>query len=555
MEAIKAELGRTWTIYLLSIPLDVITFLFIIVSSSSLAWRYLGEQWGKSPALLLATSGLLFALYYIFLRRVFLGSHVAALVYFIALSAATVFLPIAPVLIASVILIPLGAVVYSNYNHKGGIEIPVEKIYSNINGVYVQQFLANVESTFVAYRALFREGKVRGIPEMISAYPRRQLEHQLSESAVEAEIGSVLKETGLDVNIVKNHIHREIDAFLQTQRNTTIFGYEKMPIREIADEMEQKHPELYQYKPLHYEDLKKISEAEGLDVINLKDLEILAGLITYINTEGQKKYAILMRDDESEHQALKEFAMAHELGHWCAHIKGKQPDEIEELEFYLNALHDIGQFENEANKIALITLFPTSYLAQCEMNKTLNEESIFSDYIKGISDSEKRVPGKQLEENMRGFIKKRIANYQKHKYTWLQRTRWPDRPLPKQAVQHISDLVDKDFAWAELDAEYIVIDANEKFAELVGLTREKLIQMKINITELSEPESRHITSKQLEEKRKDLIPKFYVTRYMNLQTGEKRPVTIYALPIVDNDKYTGSLGIVTDVHRKLEASS
>ncbi len=74
--------------------------------------------------------------------------------------------------------------------------------------------------------------------------------------------------------------------------------------------------------------------------------------------------------------------------------------------------------------------------------------------------------------------------------------------------------------------------------------------------ELSEPGSRHITSKQLEEKRKDLTPKFYVTRYNNLQTGEIRPVTIYALPIVDsdeNDKYTGSLGIVTDVHRKTEA--
>jgi hypothetical protein len=573
MGVIRAELGGSWKVFLLSIPLDVMTFLFLVIVSGSVAWQYLGEQWGKSPMLLLVVPGLLFALYYVFFRRIFLEHLLPALVYFVALSAVTILLPVIPVLVAPLVFVTLCAGVYLRYDKTHSpapervravgelIEIPTAKIYSNINGVYVQQFLANTESTFKVYRALFREGKVRGqsIPEMISAYPRRLLRNQLTERDVEAVIESAIRETGLDAQKVNEYLNGELDDFLKTQRETTVYGYEKVDIRKIVDEMEQSHTECYQYEPLHYEDLKKICEAEGLDVINLKDLEVLAGLITYTNIEGQQKFAILMRDDDSVHKALKEFAMAHELGHWCAHIKGKQREELDEREFYLNSLHDLGQFEDEANEVALITLFPASYLAVCDMNNTLDEERIFEEYIKGMRDSEKRDPEGQLKKNMMGFIRMRINNYKKHRYVWLPQTRLSDkRPLPKEMVRPLANYIDEDFAWAELDDKYTVIDANQKFAELVGLTKEQLLQMKINVIELSaEPRSRDITMKQLETKRADLNPKFYVTKYNNLQTGEITPVTICAFPIVEsvkNNKYTGSFGIVTAIHRKAEAS-
>src|SRR6266581_4956282 len=189
MESIKTEIGGSWKIFFLSIPLDVITFLFFVMVSGSVAWQYLGEQWGRSPSLLLVVSGLLFALYYIFLRRLFLEHLLAALVYFVALSAATMLLPVIPILIAPLVFVALCAGVYLRYDKIRSpsrkvqtvgalIEIPVEEIYHNINGVYVQQFLANTKSTFEAYRALFRAGKVQGIPEMISAYPRRLLQKQ-----------------------------------------------------------------------------------------------------------------------------------------------------------------------------------------------------------------------------------------------------------------------------------------------------------------------------------------------------------------------------------------
>ncbi|MDT7689091.1 MAG: hypothetical protein QOE46_1850 [Acidobacteriota bacterium] len=575
MEAIKDELGGSWKRFLLSLPLDVITFLFFVVISGSLAWEHLGERWGKSPVLLLAVTGPLFAAYYIFLRRIFLDNPIAAFVYFVSLGSLLVLLPVIPLLSAPAVFLVLCAAVFLLYDIESDsaavavdetvdeedvIRIPMDVVYSNINGVYVQQFLANTVSMLEAYRALSRKGKVRNnIPAMISAYPRRLLERQLKERHVEAVIRETIRETGLTAKQIDTHIKRDLAALLKTQRETTVYGYEKVNIRKIAEEMEQKHLEiLYQYTPLHYEDLKKISEAEGLEVIPLKGLEVLAGLITYTDMEGHRKYAILMREDEAIHQALKEFALAHELGHWFAHIKGKRPEELEEIEFYLSSLHDLGQFEDEANKVALIAMFPTPYLSLCEVNKKLNNENTLNDYLDGMSDTERRLPHEQLKNNMLGFIEQRIENYQKHKHMWLLKTNLPDTPLPRQVVKLMARYIfDPFFAWAELDAKYVVVDANEKFAELVGLTRQELLDKRIKVTELSEPTSRQITEKQLNEKRKDLSPKFYVTRYNNLRTGEIFPVTIYTLAIVENletKEYSGSFGIVTDIRRKTEAT-
>src|SRR5438067_1404877 len=198
MESIKAEIGGSWKAFFVSVPLDVITFLFFVIVTGNVAWQYLGEQWGKSPVLLIVVSGLLFALYYVVFRNLFLEHFLAALIYFIALSAMTILLPLIPVLIAPLVFVALCAGVFllcdrirqptPEQARAAGelLEIPVDEIYRNINGVYVQQFLANTKSTFEAYRELFRDGKVQGIPEMISAYPRRLLQKQLKESDVEA---------------------------------------------------------------------------------------------------------------------------------------------------------------------------------------------------------------------------------------------------------------------------------------------------------------------------------------------------------------------------------
>jgi PAS domain S-box-containing protein len=561
MEAIKSELGGSFKVFLLSVPLDVITFLSLIIAFGSVAWQYVGGTWGKSPTIVIAISAPLFALYYIFLRKVLLEHRFLALLYFVVLSSVTVLLPILPTVLGPLVLVVLSVVLYSLYDSNHRVVIPVAKIQSNINGVYVQQFLANAKSTFEAYRELFRQGKSGtvpecGLPEMISAYPRRLLQNQLNEKEIEAAIERTIEETGLSARSVNRYINRELDAFLQTQRETTVYGYEKVRIRELAADLESVYSDLlYNYTPLHYEGLKKISEAEGLEVIKLKNLEVLAGLITYINTEGQRKYAILMKDDDAVHQALKEFSLAHELGHWVAHIKGKKPEELADLEFYLNSLHDLGQFEDEANKMALIILFPTAYLALCDVNKTINEEKVFSDYLEGMRDTESRAPGEQLEENMMGFIKMRIGNYQKYRHTWLQQAKLLEkRPLSREFIKPLANYINEDFAWAELDATYEIVNLNEKFARLVGSSKAELLRMKVKVTQLSEPKSRHVTVRQLDEKRKDLTPKFYVTRYKNLQTGEVIPVTIYALPIVENNQYTGSFGIVTTIHDKANAA-
>src|SRR5215213_3270198 len=112
MQEIKTELGGSWKTFLLSVPLDVITFLFLLLTSGGLAWQYLGQERGKNPALLLLASGLLFALYYIFLRRTFLENNLLALAYMVLLSALVVFLPVIHALVPLAVFVLLGATTY-----------------------------------------------------------------------------------------------------------------------------------------------------------------------------------------------------------------------------------------------------------------------------------------------------------------------------------------------------------------------------------------------------------------------------------------------------------
>jgi PAS domain S-box-containing protein len=569
VETLKEEIGGSWAKFLLSIPLNVITFLSLVIVSGSLVWKYVGEPSGRNPALILLIAGPLFLLYYVSLRRVLLENPAAAAAYFLTLAALLVLLPVIPLPAAPVIMAAVCAFVLARYDaaeegedenarRDREISIPMESVYSNINGVYVQQFLANTVSTFEAYRALYRAGKTGELPAMISAYPRRLLDRQLEKGHVEAVVREISRETGLAAGRVNDYINFDLKAFAKTQRETTVFGYEKVNIREVADKMEQAHPELlYGSRPLHYEDLKRVCEAEGLEVINLKGLEVLAGLITYTDKAGRQQYAILMRGDDDVHQALREFALAHELGHWFAHIKGQQQEKIQKIEVFLNSLHDLGQFEDEANKVALITLFPTPYLSLRNLESPLHKEDILADYLAEMSEPERRPPHEQLRENMLGFIKLRIENYEKHRYTWLWQPNLPDVPVVPEVVDYYEHATFRLYPWAELDNRYTIVEANEKFAEMVGLTREELLSGKLNILELSEPGWREVTKKQLEKKRGDLAPKFYVTWYRNLKTGEVFPVTIYSLAIVEDlksMKYVGSFGIVTDIHRKRRGS-
>jgi PAS domain-containing protein len=420
-------------------------------------------------------------------------------------------------------------------------------LISQINSVHVQQFLANTISVLEAFGAC--KDRMRSLPELNSAFPFRRFQEQiLTERDLEIAIIDATKHTKISEKSINQYIRRARNEFRKLQGEPLRVGYfEKVDVRKIVHGIEKKHKKFNGFEILHLTALKEIFEREGLDVITLEELEVLSAIVEYKDNQGERTHAVLIKKGKDVHQALREFALAHEIGHWFAHLKNEQIQKNPDREFYLHSLHDLGPFENEANKIAMIALFPTPYLSWCDVFETLTAEHLFREFTKGMP-----AVGERLADNMREYIKRRIEGYNKYRQLQLQELKLPDKALTEAALKSLLDFWIGDASWARLDDNYVVVDANEQYASLFNLSKKELLDNKYNlIDDLTEESLRERTRQQLERKRTNKKPKFYFTKYKSPVNEEVIPVTIYAFPIVDEKgEYQGSFGVVTDKRGK-----
>lgn len=433
---------------------------------------------------------------------------------------------------------------------KEGITDPLS---AQINSVHVQQFLANAITVLEAFRRL--KDQMQTIPELNTAFPYRLREGVLDDEDLEAVIKKTARQTNISREEIDEYIQRNKNLFLKTQGLAVGNSFDqRITVHEILNKIEEKHPDFNGFEIFHEAQLTEIFKQEGLDVIPLDGLKVLSAIVEYKDKQGGPKRVVLVKHDNEVHQALREFVLAHEVGHWFAHLDNDKDHQGRNIDFYLHSFHDLGPFETEANKVAMIALFPTPYLSWREVFDELNEEYLFADFTKGMSPVQEN-----LAQYMKAYIKRRIRTYRKYRQLKLQRLTLPEGELLEDDVQPLLQGVLKNLRWARLDENYNVVDANENYAKLFNLSRDELLAGKYNLVEhltddtpLSQTGDtlREMTRRQLEIKRKQLKPKFYFTRYKNLTKPNEESVlvTIYAFPITDKDKnYKGSFGVVTDV--------
>lgn len=421
----------------------------------------------------------------------------------------------------------------------------LKDLVTNINTIHVQQFLANTISVLEALTIL--KQKTNNIPALNSAFPRRAQTEMLGGVDLEDAIKYATRHTHLTKADIDNYIERNKVNFLRTQglMLTPATGdADKVDIRQIIKQIEKEHLNFNGFDILHEDDLVGILKNEGLDVITLEKLEVLAAIIKY-DHDGKSRHCLLLKQGDVP-PALKEFSLAHEIGHWFAHIKNEQAQNIPYIDFYLHSFHDLGPFENEANKIAMIALFPTPYLSWCDVFGNLNADYLLSEYLKTGNMPE--VTDK-LATYMKAYIKKRIEGYNRYRQLQLQQLKLSDGPIKETTIRLLLEDVLANVSWARLNEEAIVVDANEGYAKLFGLSREELLNSQYRLVEdLTDASLQAKTRDQLNLKRLTLKSKFYFTKYKHPKTQEVFPVTIYSFPIVDGHGiFTGSFGVVTDV--------
>lgn len=229
------------------------------------------------------------------------------------------------------------------------IQIAETKLCADINSIPAKQFRANLISIFKACLAV--NGKMESVPSLESAFP---IDHD-KPIPVDA-VTDVVKEAIDKTNLTKEKIDKIIDEYekiilgMQERGLDRTFRYEN--IREIIGDVQETHKIFNETKIIHEEELIKVFEEEGFEIYPIEGLQTLASIIRYKNKEGESKHAVLIKSDGHVHQSLKEFALAHELGHWFLHIKDEKLGEHEEI--YLHSLHNFGRYEEEADRLAMI---------------------------------------------------------------------------------------------------------------------------------------------------------------------------------------------------------
>ncbi|HYX28205.1 MAG TPA: PAS domain-containing protein [Pyrinomonadaceae bacterium] len=423
-------------------------------------------------------------------------------------------------------------------------------IAKEINAIHVQQFLANEITrlrTFLHFRDKLH---LTTLPALNSAFPRRVRDDTLPEEELEATIDAVALNTQLNKSDIVRHINQDRDVFLETQQRLPMNGdFQKLDISKVVVEIENQHPNFNAFEILHKDGLRRICDGEGLKLLPFQKMELLAGVIQYEDSyDKSNHHAIMVNEGADVHPALEEFVLAHELGHWFAHIKNRSYRNVDYANYYLHSFHDAGPFENEADKVAMIALFPTPYLSWRDVLGNLNVDFLFEEFT-----SNRGWPAvtNKLAKIMRANINRRITSYHNYRNLKLQQLNLGNDPLRQGTIEQLRHDVLKERSWARLDENDIVVDANEKYSALLGMSVEELLKRKYHICDdLTAADLQPDMRKQLEEKRRSRQPKFYITRYKNPITNEEIPVAIYAFPIInDANQYVGAFGVVTDVRR------
>jgi len=397
------------------------------------------------------------------------------------------------------------------------------------------------------------------MPTLRHAYPYSSARDQL-EAHGQGQI-ALHEQLEREIDVCKRRLSTSEDSLFQRiQQNARTFVStqsliqkrqivpEEIDLRKEIARVAENYPQFNtSHEPVHEPQLLPILEGEGLQKpIPIPDFTLLSACASHIDPEtGQEHYRFYIKD--GLYPALRDFLIAHELGHWWLHLqRGKLQPATES--FYLHSAHEWGRLEDQADIFALITIFPTPYVSWCELEGggTLDPSIILQEFCKSLHS-----PRLQLQERMLTYINKRIAIYNRYKKFLtldLQRLRLPDGPIPPDALAGVLALLNfNKYCWAQLDKNYVVTNCSDSWAQLYELDAATIKKRKLNVvTDLTPTELQIRVRQQLNWKKENLRSTLYFPHYQHPESRQPFPVMINAYATIGSDgKYSGSIGIVT----------
>ena len=428
----------------------------------------------------------------------------------------------------------------------------LQLLYQHINRWDWQQAVANLISSLKISAS--GELPVVALPEPRHSFPRQMIRTKndfptvLHENDLLEAVADYRLKTNRPLVEIWGEIREQVESFSNTRdslkqpRNIhgSVSGDMELraDLRDKLNEVRSKYAFFNASEPLHEDQLKHIFNGEEIAVHYIENLELLSLFVEYGN-KGNKRRAVVIRKD-GVHQAVREFLLGHELGHWFLHFESGFAENLIGENYYLHSSLEWQPLETDADTFAMTALFPTPYLADFEnFEGSLSAERLFDAFTLDMD----KIESEGLRDVMLSYIRKRIERYNRFKETIL-----PVRiPVPSvqvedvEALLHFSNNTELSINWVQMDKNFVIVRASQSFLKLFDLPAEEIIG-KLKPLDLVVPEEQEALQQRFLRKLHTGRAMFYFTRIKSSSHGGGRRVAVNSLPILRGQEYAGSIG-------------
>ncbi len=385
--------------------------------------------------------------------------------------------------------------------------------------------------------------------QMVSGTSDRPL--ALTEEDLNLAVEGYQERTRRPSEEVWQNLYLQFKSFLSTRDSITepnnMNGSVSTPVelrprlREKLREVRNKYPFVNDAQPLHEDQLKKILDSEGIYLHTVDELPLLSLFVELPKKQDENRFAIVLRKRDV-HQALREFLIAHELGHWFLHFESGFAEHVMGDSYYLHSSTEWKSLELDANTFAMTVLFPTPYLADRENYEgALTASKLLDDFTSQMTE---KVKESHLRDNMLDYIGKRLGHYRHFKDVILP-IRTPVKSIPEEdvdALLRLSENTDESqpVNWVQMNEDFVITRASQSFLDLFGRPKESIIN-KLKPLDLVVPEEQEPLRQRFLHRRDRLRAIFYFTTIV-AREGKRRRVAVYSFPVLRQAKYVGSIG-------------
>lgn len=296
----------------------------------------------------------------------------------------------------------------------------------------------------------------------------------------------------------------------------------------------------------HGQQLRSVFKSEGVEVHYLPKLDFLSILVQYETEDGRTHNAAFIK--KGRHQALKEFLLAHEIGHWFQHIRRGIADRSEKVDCFLSSSGEHTFLEDEADDFGMAILFPPAYLADREiLEGRLSVKKLLDEFLAGM----KVKPTPKLRRQMYQQIKDHLVKYKEFKKDTAPRDilTIEVKSIKEEAIAGLLSLINKPndtFYWVRLNEKSEIVDFSNNSLKLFGLAKKQMLET--TPLELVVPEEKERMRQRAKYRAEHKRHIYYFTEIQNKRKKSRRQVIVYSFPILNNKgQYVGAMAALKPV--------